>query len=77
MITTIRFQPSNTGRVLRNIRRHNGQSQEDVARLMELSSISAVSHYENGQRALKLETLTGFADALGYDVEIRLIRRKE
>lgn len=56
------------------MRKEAGLSQKQVAALLGYNSASTISHYENGKRAIPLDTISKFTGLYGYQFELRFIK---
>lgn len=65
---TTRLEPKTVGRVLRRIRERRGETQEEIAEALGMST-SGYGHYENGRARLTLHDLPRFALALRITTE--------
>ncbi len=61
---------------IRNIREDNDITQEEMGRYLHIAQRS-YSRYENGDRAMPVETLIKIADAFGTSVDYLLERTDE
>lgn len=64
------------GTTLRALRKMRGMTQAEVAEAAGLERTS-VTNIERGNQMLNVRTVTEIANALGYDVRVKFIRRQE
>jgi len=69
-----RMAKSNVARILRVMRTIEGATQQDLAKAA-LTQQSSISELEKGEVDTQITTLLRYAEACGFDVEIRFIRK--
>ena len=59
-----------------NARAREEISQTELARRMKVHA-NVISRLESGQHSPRVDTIVEYADALGYDLRIRAVKRKQ
>ena len=64
----------NSGKLIKQYRTELGWSQIKLAKACGIQQQN-LTKYETGSRVAKIDTLAKIFDALGYDLEIKLVKR--